>query len=455
MVSKKRIVELFFIIDLPRDIVTIKYNLLNLPDLVQFANGNQIRNTYAADGRKLATEYLTAKVPMIIPLGNTTNLAASNRRQNGTVYSGNKEYKFGDYITGNELYRIHNAEGYVDFESDKGDGTYYFDDRYNYYRRDHLGNIREVWRESYMVHYRTGPVSWDYDDMPGGTVQYTQYYPSGLPWAEGINAGEQPYKYNGKEFIEMHGYDTYDYGARGMYPAIMRFNTMDPLAEKYYSITPYAYCANNPIRYIDPDGREPREGNKVLKVNFNNSFVTQINDTKVKFTPTDKHLYGVASDVMAHNVPIGGGLYDYGLDIIDFLGYVSTASDLKSLLSESNNYSNRTNQAYTWMIAAQSADGYQYAEFSDGGNNQAVLRRVENMNEALGMKGYENLVMEKQTYNGNQMKTSEHWAYRVIDVNGKKTVQAQHITIDFTKGNQNITRSDWQTVTPSLYTPNE
>ncbi|HOK36847.1 MAG TPA: RHS repeat-associated core domain-containing protein [Paludibacteraceae bacterium] len=63
-------------------------------------------------------------------------------------------------------------------------------------------------------------------------------------------------KYNGKEFVEMHGYDTYDYGVRGMYPAIMRFTTPDPLAEKYYSISPYAYCGNNPIKFVDLDGRE-------------------------------------------------------------------------------------------------------------------------------------------------------------------------------------------------------
>lgn len=32
--------------------------------------------------------------------------------------------------------------------------------------------------------------------------------------------------------------------------------SIDPLCEKYYSITPYAYCINNPIKYIDPDGKD-------------------------------------------------------------------------------------------------------------------------------------------------------------------------------------------------------
>ena len=93
--------------------------------------------------------------------------------------------------------------------------------------------------------------------IPASVVQYTQYFPSGLPWESnsGDNPGLQHKKYNGKEFIEMNGYDTYDYGARGYYPAIGRFTTMDPLCEKYYSISPYAYCAGNPVNRIDPDGR--------------------------------------------------------------------------------------------------------------------------------------------------------------------------------------------------------
>ena len=36
---------------------------------------------------------------------------------------------------------------------------------------------------------------------------------------------------------------------------MQRFTGVDPLAEKYYSISPYAYCAGNPVRYIDPNGK--------------------------------------------------------------------------------------------------------------------------------------------------------------------------------------------------------
>ncbi len=45
--------------DLDRDIVTIKYNLLNLPDTIQFKNGNQIINKYDAAGQKLQADYFT------------------------------------------------------------------------------------------------------------------------------------------------------------------------------------------------------------------------------------------------------------------------------------------------------------------------------------------------------------------------------------------------------------
>ena len=63
-------------------------------------------------------------------------------------------------------------------------------------------------------------------------------------------------KYNGKELDRMHGLDWYDYGARMYDPVIGRWTTVDPLAEKYYDVSPYVYCHNNPINRYDPNGMD-------------------------------------------------------------------------------------------------------------------------------------------------------------------------------------------------------
>ena len=64
------------------------------------------------------------------------------------------------------------------------------------------------------------------------SIPRMQYYPSGLPWKDCYRADEQTIKYNGKEFVEMHGLDEYDSKARWYYPAIRRAAAMDPLCEK-------------------------------------------------------------------------------------------------------------------------------------------------------------------------------------------------------------------------------
>ena len=176
--------------DLDRNIVSIRYNILNLPDTIQFGTGNQIINRYAADGRKLGTEYFTRVTNLAVPLitGQVINQAytINTINQNGTVYIDNKEY---NTLNGNPtltaLQRIYNSEGYAE-------NVTATTPNFNYYRRDHLGDNREVW----LANTKT-------------TVQRTQYYPSGLPWATTISdyPGLQERKYNGKEFIEMHGYD--------------------------------------------------------------------------------------------------------------------------------------------------------------------------------------------------------------------------------------------------------
>jgi RHS repeat-associated protein len=85
-------------------------------------------------------------------------------------------------------------------------------------------------------------------------IQKTDYYPFGKPYPDGLNPERQPYKFGGKEYDEMHGLNAYDFEARHLDANIPRFTTMDPLCEKYYSLSPYAYCLNNPVNQVDPTG---------------------------------------------------------------------------------------------------------------------------------------------------------------------------------------------------------
>ena len=66
------------------------------------------------------------------------------------------------------------------------------------------------------------------------------------------------YRYNGKEEQSTFGTPYSDYGARQYSSASGRWLAVDPLAEKYYSASPYAFCNNNPVNFVDPDGRKIR-----------------------------------------------------------------------------------------------------------------------------------------------------------------------------------------------------
>ena len=125
----------------------------------------------------------------------------------------------------NTLKRILIDGGYIE------NGTYYF------FLTDHLGSIRVV------------------ADASGSVVQRNHFYPFGLSFADNENPETQPYKFNGKELDLFHGLNWYDYLARGMDTAAGRFTAIDPLCEKYFALSPYVFCANNPVNYIDPDGK--------------------------------------------------------------------------------------------------------------------------------------------------------------------------------------------------------
>jgi RHS repeat-associated protein len=116
-------------------------------------------------------------------------------------------------------------------------------------------------------------------DYFGNAYQFFLNLPFGETMAQqlGSNYYNSPYKFNGKELDEETG--LYYYGARYYSPRESIWLSVDPLAEKYPNVNPYAFCFNNPINLTDPDGREPTDD---IRINTKTK-VTEIIRTKDKF----------------------------------------------------------------------------------------------------------------------------------------------------------------------------
>ena len=119
------------------------------------------------------------------------------------------------------------------------------------------GVLRKKGRSRFILYDRLGSVR-SVADEDGNVLQQNLYYARGGAWGDVCTApGFQSYKYCGKYLDRKHGLDLYDYGARLYDPAAAFWTSPDPLCEKYYNISPYAFCNNNPVTFIDPDGRDP------------------------------------------------------------------------------------------------------------------------------------------------------------------------------------------------------
>ena len=221
--------------DLNKGIHSITYNMLNLPETVLFNDGHETRYTCAADGRKLHIEYRLNNFAIIDEEAESANFSLPSaggiidepiELEPAYTTLMTRDY-CGNYIYCNgTLERILTENGYIQ------GGDYYF------YIKDYQGNIRVILNQS---------------NQP---IELNSYYPYGGLMAATTTEGTQPDKYSTKELDRENGLDLYDSQARHYDPIIPRTTTMDPLAEKYYSLSPYTWCAGNPLRYIDFDGRD-------------------------------------------------------------------------------------------------------------------------------------------------------------------------------------------------------
>ena len=116
-----------------------------------------------------------------------------------------------------------------------------------------------VWSRS-SKNYRC--LSNEYCKLTNDLREYRpDYYPFGssLPTRSWSDASRQyRYGFNGKEKDSETANDAYDFGARIYDGRLGRWMSLDPLMKRYAGFTPYHYCGDNPILFVDFNGEEMR-----------------------------------------------------------------------------------------------------------------------------------------------------------------------------------------------------
>ena len=216
--------------DLNKGIISISYDLNNQPRKIEYNDGRNVSYLYDAEGSKLSVSYnLTAmsSAQPQMPVMQSSNVASAN------MSNGQKTIEYcGNIICDGDETMILNNVGYALYNKDNNLS-------FHYYLKDHLGNNRVVVREY------------------GEIEQVNDYYPTGALMTSSKGGDTQRFKYNGKELDRTNGLNWYGYGARNYDAAIVRWDGMDKLCEKYSPFTPYGYCLNRFLNYYDKIGNEP------------------------------------------------------------------------------------------------------------------------------------------------------------------------------------------------------
>ena len=184
------------------------------------------------NGKHFSTIHLTAVPGISVAKGGERELASAEVQESDTVRDVGPFYLRG----GQAVFRFDGGHIYIPFAQTYQPRFFY------YHLKDHLGSNRVT-----KVGVGEG----------GSVLQRMNYYPFGGMMASSTGGAVQPYRYTGKELVRFQGLDWLDYGARWYDPTTLRWNGVDKLAEKYTPVSSYAFCLNNPLSFIDPDGNNP------------------------------------------------------------------------------------------------------------------------------------------------------------------------------------------------------
>ena len=213
------------------------YNILNLPCGVTSATSGSLTYTYLSDGTKVSAvksdgsgkRYVGSMVYSVPESGSGSEVFESASWDEGRIFF---DVEVPVDSTGN---------GLVVVDSIPGIGCY----RDCWYVTDHIGNVRSVVDISSSL---ASPL----------VVERNDYLPYGTRVGVGNAVLESNrYRLGGKEEQVFGGLDLgkVDFGARMYDPFTARWTTQDPMAAKYAGMSPYGYCAGNPVNLVDPDGR--------------------------------------------------------------------------------------------------------------------------------------------------------------------------------------------------------
>lgn len=248
---------------LTRDVlrnITIHNDINGNPDFITFGGGSEIESGYTTGGQKLWTVHRTAAG--FIP----SDVLSDPNKPKPTPEIGNTPSQYSrlsDYLIQNVgVTRYY--DGYEFYDRNLTEGKYYFSNGYVSFHSDGSFDYSAI-----ITDYRGSTrvvMTFDSTLSTSNIVQANSYYPSGALVTDvqtsfqlgSTSGGVQTHKFLGKELDRMYGLDWYDLGARRYDAAAETFWAMDPLAEQYYHISPYAYCAGDPVNLIDPDGKKPR-----------------------------------------------------------------------------------------------------------------------------------------------------------------------------------------------------